>query len=330
MKRLKLWRAVATTACAAVFPVACVSPPTNGLPQATRSWTPNGAAPLSAKGLIYAFGSFKHSNGAILDYPSGKFVSAFTTPRMGVGGVCSDTHGNVFAGGETISALPVIQEYAYGATSPTTTVTFSSNGGVTSCTVDRATADVAAVVEFGPSQFAVVVLPHFTGKPKGYQDSSMQILLSAGYDGSGNLFLLGADTNHSYALAELPKGGKSFKAIALDLGSHNGGVKTVAWDGSHVTIEGVYDAGRDRRWPQIVYQLKIAGTKGSVVKTTSFQGFDSKKPAASCIQSNIGIMAIAAGTIHSWKYPAGGKQISNIHTGVGSTYTATLAAPASR
>ncbi len=317
-------RATETRILAAALLAGCSGQPAIGVPQATQTAVARSSTALSAKGLIYAFGSFKAGDAAILAYPNGKLVATFST-GIGFGSACSDSRGNVFVGGEAVSAAPVIAKYAYGATSPSKTVLFGSNGGVVSCTVNGATGNVAAAVEYGASDYSIAVLPHFADRPKIYQDSSIPIVLSAGYDGSGNLFILGTDSSYRrYSLAELPKGGTSFRAISLKLGS--GRARTVAWDGAELTIEGLHHGPYKDSWAQIVYVLHIWGTKAKVVKKIPFDGLDrSNEPSPSTIVPALGIMAVPTGEIHLWNYPSGGKMIAKLHTGVGPTYTATLA-----
>jgi hypothetical protein len=186
------------------------------------------------------------------------------------------------------------------------------------------------VVEYGSSDYSVAVLPHFQHHPKVYRDAAIPIFLSVGYDGGGNLFLLGTNASRRTSLlAELPRGRDSFRAISLKLPS--GRVRTVAWDGAELTLEGNYQALRAKSWPQVVYQLRISGTKAAIVKTIDFDGVDrSNKPPASTIAPALGIMAVPAGDIRIWGYPSGGKMIATFHTGVGPTYTATVAARSSQ
>lgn len=221
--------------------------------------------------LMYAFGSFSSGNGLIMDYPSGQIENSLTVPFGFPSSTCSDSYGNVFVGGQNSStALPFMVEYAYGATTPSTSLTIgTSAGNIRGCSIDMTTGNVAALIQYDSFTFAVAILPGFTGTPELYTDAGIYQFLSVGYDGKGNLFLGGYNSGKSvYSLAELPTGGSSFGSISLSLPPNATQLKTVQWDGTYVTIEGAYKTkGKPKAWPQAVFQLSISGSQAKVANT---------------------------------------------------------------
>ena len=130
-------------------------------------------------------------------------------------------------------------------------------GAVSSCSVDNS-GNVAAVLHYDGFAFAVAVLPGFTGQPKLYSDSAIYDFLSVGYDGAGNLFLLGSSVVNgggTHYLAELPNGGSAFEPLSLNLGSKAAFVRTVQWDGNYVTIQGSYGTGKSRHGSRLFTAL---------------------------------------------------------------------------
>jgi hypothetical protein len=207
---------------------------------------------------------------------------------------------------------------------------------VRGCSVDKTTGNVAALIQYDNFTFAVAILPEFTGTPQLYTDSKIYRFLSVGYDGNGNLFLLGAPPGSStYDLAELPSGGSSFESISLSLPPNATQLKTVQWDGTYVTLEGVLkNERRSRTWPQAVFQLSISGSEASVANTIILQAFRSYRLAqqtTSSIVPSLNVLVLAdSGPIRIFNYPAGGKEIKKLVTGQGRAEMATVALPTSR
>jgi hypothetical protein len=292
----------------------------------------NKPRPASGDALIYAFTNFFGPEGVIFDYPSGKLITTFQTPMAAAGGACSDAQGNVFLSGSVLVSgffVPTIEEYTYGSTSPSASVSLSDvEGSAESCSVDDTTGNVAAIIYQSIGTDIVAVFPHFQGPPSKY-GTGVQDPLSVGYDSSGNLFLLGFLNSYSvaYGLTELPRGGTGFSRVSLNLGKPVPVVRTVQWDGSYVTIEATYHPKHEKpkTWPQAVYRLSISGSNARVVDTILFAASKTEKPGSSWIQSSRNIMLLATGPLGIWKYPLGGKELKKIHLAVGSTYVATVA-----
>jgi hypothetical protein len=286
-------------------------------------------ASSSGDALIYAFNQAQGGSADIFDYPSGKLVDSFQfSPTLDARGACSDSQGNVYLSGDTLSGsniVPSISKYPYGATSPTASVELSSNGTALSCSVDSGTANVAAIVRGQASgRYSVAVWSDFQGTPRinGYG----MTLVSLGYDGSGNLFLLG-DANGAYTLAELDKGGQSFKPISLSLGAKVAWLRTVQWDGTHLTLEGAYNPGYRKRkdWPEAIYRLRISRKHAEVAETKTFRASRGNIgwSGTSWIQNNPSITVLATGPLGIWNYPPSGKEL--LREKGGFLYVATVA-----
>ena len=224
-------------------------------------------------------------------------------------------------------------EYAYGATSAYSPVSIgNSNGSIRGCSIDKTTGNVAALIQYDSFNFAVAILPHFTGTPQIFQDSSIYRFLSVGYDGSGDLFLLGASAGSgSFYLAELPSGGSSFQRISLSLGSNATELRTLQWDGKHITLEGGYNPGfgKPKAWTQAVYQLNISGSSGSVANTIKLRAHN-RDFQTSWIVPSLNALVLTQGKIRFFKYPAGGKETKRVTTGQGPANMGTVALSTSR
>jgi len=290
--------------------------------------------------LLYVFGSYGSSNGKILDYPSGTTVSEFVPKPSEFVRTCSDSEGNVYLAGadETSGEYPAISEYTYGATSPSNYVVVTSQeyGDAVGCSVDPTTGNIAMIAEV-PEKAVDVFAPQLQGTPQTF-DSSMPWLLSAGYDNSGNLFLLGLSGHYQLEFAELPKGGSSFEAMSLDLGSHapnkpgdgNDIGWTVEWDGQYVTIEGAYSPkhnGKPKTWKQAIYRLNISGSAATVAQTIFL-----RQPfvfnAAYWITPTLNSILVTKGSVREFDYP-GGRRIGKLQLG-GQSDLSTIALPPSR
>ncbi len=282
----------------------------------------------SGDALIYAFDYFQGGSADIFDYPSGKLVDSFHfSPILDARGACSDNQGDVFLSGDTLSdsnIVPSIVKYPYGAMSPTASVELSAKGAAYSCSVDNNTGNVAAVVRSSADTYSVAIWSNFQGTPQIY--SGGMALTSLSYDGEGNLFLLGT-ANGAYALAELPSGGHSFKPVSATLGAKVAWLRTIQWDGTHLTLEGAYDPGYGKRktWPQAIFRLRVSGKHAKIVDTTTFNASRGaiRWAGTSWIQSNLGIIVLATGPVGIWSYPGAAKEL--LREKGGFLYVATIA-----
>jgi hypothetical protein len=301
----------------------------------TQGGTPRALS--SSHALVYGFENLVGGQGALFDYPSGK-MSSRLSQTFDAAGACSDKKGNVFVTGYGESIEGVLVEYAYGATSPTATFTFSAGGRGFACSVDSTTGNVATILG-DEGSFSVAVVPNFpSGSPETYTYAGMGELLSVGYDDSGDLFLLGVPSSGggTYALAELPSGGSSFEPISVNLGATIDQVDTVQWDGKYLTIEATINPGhgKPKDFPHAIYRLSVSGSNAQVVGKVNLDGLRGSLPASlggSCIRADRNIVIFTFKTIRVWKYPAGGKEIAHLNPGAKDypMYAGTVAAPGS-
>ena len=216
--------ALSTSVAIALLAGCSASQPPIGVPGAM----PQGRAianlvqPLSSVDLIYV-GVVTGTD--ILTYPYGKFVASFSN----YGAMCSNlTTGDVFLVG-----TDTIYQYAHGGTQPIATVAAPSGFSFElSCTVEKTTGDLAAVVSKGLTS-EVAVYPVGKGSPTLLSDTNMAEFDHLGYDDGGNLFALGFGVRTSRLLTELPSGSDTFNDINVKLSGPIGGA--VEWDGSYIT-----------------------------------------------------------------------------------------------
>jgi hypothetical protein len=186
---------------------------------------------------------YKYSDGAYLGEWSG-------TTKGEAYGECSDRAGHVFVGATsaTIDAKSAVLEFAHGGTNPIKVLSDPS-GYAAECSVDPVSGNLA-VINGG----AVLIYAGASGYPTKYTDPNMSFNF-VGYDGNGNLFV---DGSGSTSLAELPKGGNSFKPIKLNQAIGYPG--SVQWDGKYMTVED-YDTS-------VIYRFAITGRRGRKIGST--------------------------------------------------------------
>lgn len=207
--------------------------------------------------------------------------------------------------------LREVLEYAHGGTTPIKTL--ASNGLAIACSVDPTTGNLAVVnFEGYPSgNGSVLVYTGATGTPTAYTAPNLDLYWLAGYDSSGNLFVDGEDPSGVVSLAELPAGGSSFGAIAMNvtLGFPGG----VQWDGKYV------DVGDQST--NTIYQFTVSGSsateQGSIPLTgdiDAFQFFIPKFGSGNVNPQGNRVVAadFGSGDANKFLYPAGGSPTKTI------------------
>ena len=266
--------------------------PTGGM---TASYAAHGKSwmlPGTSSGdLIYATGGC--GGACVISYPSGQTADSITISG-GVGGDCSDSAGNVF-----IANNSQVLEYAHGGTTPIATLSLSGDNA-TGCAIDATTGNLAVV--YRGSGADVAVFPDAQGQPTLYSsglDSEF-----CGYDGDGNLFVSGYNSDKP-GLSELPKGSGGF--LTLSINGKLGNPGRVQWDGKYVTYES-RTAGSVK-----ISRLTISGSSATVVGATRFKG-GVKSAYESWIYGNRIIVPYSThgqygNKIGVWAYPGGGKAV---------------------
>lgn len=245
--------------------------------------------------LLYVADEGDSTEVSIFTYPQGQFYGS-VSGLSSAWGTCSDTSGNVYV--DTLSGL--IYEFAHGSTTPKRTIQVPSFP--TSCSVEATTGNLA-VVDNG----SIDIWQHAHGKPTIYAAPFSPWTLA--YDNRGNLWLDGNDTQETLLLAEMPKGSGQFKTITLDKPTHWAG--SVQWDGKYVAVL-TNDENNPRGHRQLIYRVKVSGTKGTVVAEIPFR--EMFPGGFFWVQGTtlIGMARDHGGDIGFWHYPKGGLHYSQL------------------
>jgi hypothetical protein len=255
-----------------------------------KSWM---APEAQSKDLLYLSGdggSYVYA----YSYPEGGLEGTIDTPGWGL---CSDAKGDVFVTDYPISK---IFKYAHGGTKVLHTFDDGPDDPV-ACSVDPTTGNLAVAAAQGPHAEVTI----FKGVNRGtstYTDAAVNGFAFCGYDGSGDLFVDGIDSNNRFVLVELPKGGNALTKISLDQYITGAG-GSVQWDGAHLAI-GDLQAG-------LIYEFEIKKHHGKEVSYTLLEGANDVSAFLLDGESVIGLDPEGNETL-VWAYPVGGSPIRTI------------------
>lgn len=274
------------------------------VPQAARS----GRSGFSAidpserrKDLLYS-SSIYSCDVYVFTYPRGKLVQTLDACGLGFGpafGLCTAKNGDVFmAMGEGFS----IFKFAHGGTAPIAQLEDAALLPV-GCSVDERSGDLGVASAEGN----VAIFKNASGTPQIYSLTNVAEFFFCTFDNRGNLFADGEHNDHSFALAELPKGGRVLHEIAVP-GSFGSGF-ALQWDGRHVAVGATQGSN--------VFTLKrirLSGSAAKVVGTTTLDAVsNSSVPFQFWIRSGTVIQPENGNAeIGLWSYPGGGKQTEGI------------------
>ncbi|HEV3090391.1 MAG TPA: hypothetical protein VGX91_03000 [Candidatus Cybelea sp.] len=315
-----LWNYVrcATGACALVPLLAACAGIGESLPSRPAPEVRVGVAPASSGELLYV----SEYGGKVVDvfsYPQDVFLGNVAglvgTPQ----GECVDKKGNVWiveTGGH-----PTIQRFAHGGSGPAAQLSDEGENPY-GCSVDPTTGNLAVSSEYSSTSFqgSVAIYKNATGTPAIFIDKKIELVLWCGYDDKGNLFVDGlppddaarfgprAKKASEFALAELPKGRKTFTDIALS------GIKfpgNIQWDGTSLTIGNpAYRTG------SAIERVQVTGATAKITGTTVLKG--SYEVFGSWIQGDTVIgpdEGSGTSAVYLWKYPGGGKPTATLSKG---------------
>jgi hypothetical protein len=191
-------------------------------------------------------------------------LTGFTEPAV----PCADAKGNVFI---PDYGTGKIYEYAYGATTPSQTLT-DPNGAPVSCSVDPSTGNLA-VADFAPSapSGTVSIYTQATGSPATVSVSSIAHPAFVGYTPTGALYVDGLDSTATFAIAMAPAGSNTFSAVSITGGVTLYSPGAIVWGGSYLLVG---DQTYQNTQTSAVYQLCTCGGatlqyKGQAVITGS-------------------------------------------------------------
>jgi hypothetical protein len=275
------------------------------VPQAARSG-PRGFSWIdpTARGrdLLYA-SSIYNCNVYVFTYPRGRLVQTINACGLGFGpafGLCTDKSGDVFmAMGEGFS----IFKFAHGGTAPIAQLENDSLLPV-GCSVDQKTGDLGVASATGN----VAIFKNASGTPQIYSLGDVSEFFFCTFDDRGNLFADGKHNDHSFALAELPKGGSVLHEITVS-GNFGSGF-ALQWDGRHVAIGGTQGPNKFT-----LDRVRLSGSVAKVVGTTTLDAAaNTSVPFQFWIRNGTVIQPENRNAeIGFWDYPGGGVQTKGLH-----------------
>jgi len=239
----------------------------------------------------------------VLTYPQGTLVG---TINQDASGACSDSSGNVYLVGNSVS------EYGHGATTPSRTLSLSSTPY--SCSVNPVTGDLAVTL---PEVDEVAVFPSGSGTPTTY-DPQVSEAQWCGYDDAGNLFVEGYAPGQ-IALAELPANGSAFSALSVNNPYSVAYPRQVQWDGHHMTVEVTVESHPLKVLG--ILQLSVTGSQADVISESRFN--TRHATWSSWIYNNRLIVPVtghgSVPNIGIWAYPKGGEAQREVKKPAGAT-----------
>lgn len=202
-------------------------------PQATlqqkRSWI--SPAALRHKDLLYVA---NYNKVYVFTFPGGDVEEELTGLSRPYG-ICTDRKGRIYI---TDFGKNAVAEFAHGGTHALRSLSVPGNAPA-GCAVDPKSGDLA-VTSYGTASgggAGLAVYRKAKGTPKVYTDPDLVNYADCSYDDSGNLFVVGSTSAHSYGtskLAELPRNGASLLTVSLDYNS--GWLAGVRWDGQYLAV----------------------------------------------------------------------------------------------
>jgi hypothetical protein len=186
--------------------------------------------------------------------PTGS-LTGFSEPQGG----CSDAKGDVYVANTGDSNL---LGFAVGNSKPINTLNDTGQYPV-GCSYDWKYGNIAAanIISISDGPGSVSIYAKEKGSPKTIGSSLVTRFYSIAYDGSGNLYASGENSLYQLALAELPAGSNTFKAVCPKLLAK--GLSVAGWDGKYVLFDGDGAVYRVKGCT-IVGSTHIGGATGSV------------------------------------------------------------------
>jgi hypothetical protein len=237
----------------------------------------------------------------VYTYPQGQLAGTLTG-FVSLFGECTDAAGDVFIISDssfTKNYPSTIYEYAHGGASPIATLTDTK--AAFGCAVDSTTGNLAA------SGAGVAIYKHAAGQPRFY--SSPVALHYCGYDGQGNLYVSGDNTQYGNKanLYRLSKGSRGLEQISLNATIYVDVMwPSVQWHGKYLTV-----SSDEYGKPITIYRFRISGSSGTAVGSTTLTARVNSFFGQTWIQGHtiIGYGAFKRGyqSAYFWPYPTGGQ-----------------------
>lgn len=250
-------------------------------------------------------------------YPTGRLVGELNVTPTDLYGICSDAKGDIFITSYSdYSDGTTIYEYAHAGTKPIATLSDPWNADA--CSVDPTTGNLAVANWYTNGQYIdgnVIVYDLSTKQYTGYHDADLPYYKWCAYDDKGNLYVdsggfFTTNDKQRPTLAVLPKGQSTFTNITVKTSSRFTAMSLQWYNGNLVT------AGYENAiGPETLLSVRIKGTEGDVVGTTSLQdhGKDYGDDSQFVIDGNHVISGGYPGNyLHKWLFPKGGMPRRNL------------------
>ena len=292
---MKIIARIALTIGAAALLAACSGsePPTGALgatPESVGEGLPHLTSTLAQRALrrsdtIQYISENSNYGNALLefDYPKGE---------SSVGSIAGYSGGLCTKGARTfwVATGAEAAEFKVGGTTPIRVL--KPAGGA--CSIALTSGDLASITSSG-----VIIFRHAHGKGKAYGGTGLSEAFFEGYDGRGNLFLDGFNSNNAVELVELPRGDSSFRTITTSNTIEFPG--SIQWDGAYLTV---FD-----QLANAFYRYTISGTTATLEGTISLNG---SSDCASTWIAQPYVYCADAGNDNGevFKYPVGGSRIA--------------------
>jgi hypothetical protein len=316
MSRLSVSNAVFGLVASMFFLASCSSGQSNGVPGAlvpfhsTSQGSSRGLQPPHKHTLLYAAtysGGYSGPAPAVyvFSYPSLKHVATITgfNQYVKLGGLCSDSHGNVFVTAWFWNATnSLIYEFAHGGTTPINVL--SDPGTAFACAVDPTTGNLAVTNLAGyygsGNHGNVAIFANASGSPAIYTDKDIWWYEYCTYNEDGTLFVDGY-TEYGSSIAYMPPGSpQSFTNLKINVTGLT--PLSVQWYNGKLTV-----ADSAVKGPSMIYQFRVRQNKGTLENIVRLQsrGLKGNWPVQFLIDGST-VMGAPRDPLMFWSYPHGG------------------------
>jgi hypothetical protein len=270
-----------------------------------HSWMLKEAA---SETLVYVSENGEYNNPGVYvySYPQGKQVG-FLQENTGetFGGLCTDTHGDVWAPGWITNGQAFLTEWPHGGSQPLQDLI--TVGEPSGCSVDPKTGNLAIAnyMDFNVGRRGdIAIYKNGSQKPTEYYDNSITYYYYCAYDAKGNLY---ADGNTNY-INVLAKNSNTLRHVYFNKKIVPGSLQ---WNGSSLAV--VVVGGN--KGPVELDRATIQGSGAQITGTTNLQtkpSWGNYLNVQYWIQGKI-VAGIGPGsgspvrTVYFWAYPGGGK-----------------------
>ncbi len=273
-----------------------------------RSWMLEAAA---SQTLVYVSENGEYNNPGVYvySYPQGKQVGFLQEFSGGpYQGLCSDTHGNVWALAWDTNGQAFYMEYAHGGSQPIQDII--SSGEPAGCSVDAKTGNLAIAnyIDVGHRGDVAIWKPG-SNEPTKYSDNSITYYYWCAYDDKGNLY---ADGNTNY-INVLDKNSNTLRHVYFNKTITPGSLQ---WNAGSLAVTQVGGA----KGPVHVDRVTVQGSGAHIIGTTNLRTSPSWSNYLNVqfwIEGKI-IAGVGPGSggpvraLYFWPYPVGGKASKTI------------------